>query len=83
MKKTLGNLIDELTIVNQKIWACEDIKRNESDNDKAIAEATRKTNILNPYRNKLISEIDKLFNEIAGNQSDFVDQGSIKLYGKQ
>jgi hypothetical protein len=81
MKKTLGNLIDELSITNQKIWACEDIK-HLSQSDKEIAAACRKTNILNPLRNRLIQEIDELFNELGANQQLY-GQGSTKVYGKK
>ena len=75
MQKTLGQLIDELTITNLKIWMLEDKKRDNIDDDKIVADATRKTNELNPYRNQLISEIDKLTIEnFSGN--------NIKIYGK-
>lgn len=83
MKKTIGNLIDELTITNMKIWACEDIK-HDSDDDAKIAEATRKTNKLNPYRNKLIQAIDEGLNDIAnGIAQDLYGQGDTKSYGKK
>lgn len=74
IEKTLGELIDELCIINMKIWACEDIKRNNENDDKIVADACRKTNQLNPRRNALIAAI----NEMMG-QSNVV---GIKLYGK-
>jgi len=52
---TLGSLIDKLTIVNLKIWMFEDVKR-DSKNDHIVADATRKTNILNRQRNNLIQQ---------------------------
>lgn len=83
MDKTLGNLIDELVVTNLKIWACEDIKHS-SDDDKVIAAATRKTNILNPQRNRLIEEIDKLANKLGeGFKQELYGQGSTKIYGKK
>lgn len=81
MNKTLGNLIDELCITNLKIWACEDIKHT-SDDDKVIANACRKTNILNPLRNRLIQEIDELANKM-GLEQELYGQGSTKTYGKK
>lgn len=74
MQKTIGELIDELIIVNLKIWACEDIKRIHEDDDKKVADACRKTNKLNPRRNALIAAI----NEELGQDSVI----GIKLYGK-
>ena len=61
MSETIGNLFDKLTIVNLKIWRQEDIKRSSND-DHEIAEATRKTNVLNQQRNDLVQEIDELIN---------------------
>ncbi len=83
MEKTLGNLIDELTIVNLKIWNCEDIKHT-SKNDKEIADACRKTNILNPQRNDLIQTIDEKINHMVetGELQKLYGQGKTKIYGK-
>jgi hypothetical protein len=80
---TFGNLIDKLTIVNLKIWKFEDIKRVSSD-DKEIADATRKTNILNQQRNDLIQEIDEILIEASKGNVSFKDykQGETKNYGK-
>lgn len=75
MKVTLGNLIDQLIVCNQKIWAFEDIKRKKDASDKVIAEATRKTNTLNVFRNKLIQAIDEGLGE-----KSFL-QGDTKIYG--
>lgn len=58
--ETPGSLIDKLSIVNNKIFHLEDIKRGPYS-DKDIADATRKTNELNKHRNQLIAEIDKMF----------------------
>jgi hypothetical protein len=83
MKKTIGQLIDELSIVNIKIWMAEDIKRDPSATDKQIADATRKTNIANQQRNDLIQAIDEEMNLIAqGKKQKLYDQGSTKMYGK-
>lgn len=75
MKKTIGNLIDELTIENIRIWMAENIKRKEGVSDKEIADATRITNIANQKRNDLIQAID----EELGQQS--YKQGANKMYG--
>ena len=81
--ETFGNLIDKLTIVNLKIWKFEDIKR-ESKDDKEIADATRKTNILNQQRNDLIQEIDEMLIESSKGNILFKNykQGDTKSYGK-
>ena len=62
--ETIGSLIDKLTIVNLKIWKFEDVKRISED-DHEIAEATKKTNILNQQRNDLVQEINKLLSDIV------------------
>ena len=77
MKITLGNLIDQLTIANIRIWMAEDIKRNPKATDKQIADATRITNVANQQRNDLIQAID----EEVGQKS--YGQGSAKIYGRQ
>ena len=61
---TIGNKIDQLTIVNIRMWMAEDIKRDPNASDKQIADATRLTNITNTQRNDLIQEIDELMNEM-------------------
>jgi uncharacterized protein YpiB (UPF0302 family) len=84
MKITIGNLIDQLTIVNIRIWMAEDIKRNPNATDKEIADATRLTNVANQQRNDLIQEIDEAMNKIgAGEIQKLYKQGSTKLYGKK
>lgn len=76
MKVTIGNLIDQLVVCNQKIWAFEDIKRKKDAGDHEIAEATRKTNTLNVFRNQLIQALDEALGE-----KSFL-QGDTKIYGK-
>ena len=75
MEITIGNLIDQLSICNQRIWAAEDIKRKAGASDKEISDACRITNIANSHRNNLIQAIDEYFGKNTG-------QGSTKLYGK-
>lgn len=81
---TLGNLIDKLCVVNLRIWMLEDIKRDSTD-DKTVAEATRKTNVLNQQRNDLIQEIDELvLGLIDGSKTmKLYGQGTNKLYGRR
>jgi len=81
---TFGNLIDKLTIVNLKIWNLEDIKR-DSKNDKEIADATKKTNILNQQRTDLIQELDEMLIDSANGKINFKNykQGDTKNYGKK
>ncbi len=81
MKLTVGALIDKLSIVNIKIYVQEDVKRDKDADDKTVAMATRKTNVLNSERNALIDEIDIALNEIAqGKQQKLY--GSNKSYGR-
>lgn len=82
--ETIGNLIDKLTIVNLRIWMCEDIKRNSDSTDKMIADATRTTNVSNSLRNDLIQEIDERLNLMikTGELQKLYKQGSTKMYGK-
>lgn len=84
MKVTLGNLIDQLTIANIRIWMAEDIKRDPNATDKQLADATRVTNVANQQRNDLIQEIDEGLNAVASGQlQKLYKQGSTKLYGKK
>jgi len=50
MKITIGNLIDQLSVQNIKIWMAEDRKRDPEATDKQIADATRITNIANQLK---------------------------------
>jgi len=83
MTDTIGNLIDKLSIVNIRIWMLEDVKRT-SKSDKVVADATRKTNILNQQRVDLIQEVDELaLGLIDGSKSmKLYRQGDTKSYGK-
>lgn len=84
MKISLGNMMDQLSIVNIKIWFAEDVKRNPHATDKEIADATRTTNTANQQRNDLIQAIDESLNEIAeGKKQKLYKQGSTKMYGKK
>lgn len=82
--ETIGNLIDKLTVVNIRIWTCEDIKRNPLASDYEIAKATRITNVANQQRNDLIQEIDQSINHliVSGDPQKLYSQGSTKMYGK-
>lgn len=84
MNITIGNLVDQLTIANVRIWFAEDLKRNSDATDKQIADATRITNVVNQQRTDLIQAIDEAMNEIAkGKAQKLYKQGSTKLYGKK
>ncbi len=85
MRVTIGNLIDQLTIVNIRIWMAEDVKRNPQATDAEIAKATKLTNIANQQRNDLIQSIDEAINEMVstGTLQKLYSQGSTKMYGKK
>lgn len=81
MEITIGNLVDQLSIVNIRIWMLEDAKRDIKASDKEVAEATRKTNVLNTHRNNLIEAIDAGLNKMVGaDSSNTYGQGSTKMY---
>lgn len=84
MKVTIGNLIDQLSVTNIRIWMAEDIKRDPNATDKEIADATRLTNTANQLRNKLIQSIDEDLNLISeGKAQKLFKQGDTKMYGKK
>ena len=57
--KTIGQLIDELSILNVKVYHLVDIIHDEGDDSK-VAEAARKAQELNLQRSRLVNEIDRL-----------------------
>lgn len=81
--ETVGSLIDKLSIVNIRIWMLEDVKR-ESKDDSVVANATRKTNVLNQQRVDLIQEIDELIGALANGSITMktYKQGDTKMYGR-
>ncbi len=85
MRVTIGNLIDQLTIVNIRIWMAEDIKRNSQATDEEIARACKITNVANQQRNDLIQAIDEAINEmvVSGKPQQLYGQGTTKMYGKK
>ncbi len=82
--QTIGNLIDELTIANIRIWMAEDIKRDPTASPDDIVKATTITNITNQKRSDLIQEIDEKLNEImiTKRPQKLYKTGDTKLYGK-
>jgi Protein of unknown function (DUF4254) len=84
MKITLGNLVDQLTIANIRIWMAENIKRDPQSTDEEVAAAARITNTTNQLRNDLIQSIDEGLNEIAaGEKQKLYRQGAVKMHGKR
>lgn len=84
MKITIGNLVDQLSVCNLRIWMAEDKKRDPKATDKEIADACRITNVANSQRNDLIQSIDETINElvVSGKPQKLYKQGSTKSYGK-
>lgn len=59
MKKTIGQLIDELSVTNNKIFYLVDkVQKNEHTKEDA-----KKIQDLNAYRSKLMSAINERFGE--------------------
>jgi hypothetical protein len=81
--ESLGSLLDKLSITNIKEWFQEDIKRDPNATDKQVADACRKTNVLNQQRHRLIEEIDKLFKDVVEGRVEppELHEGSTKNYG--
>lgn len=81
MEITIGNLCDKLSILNIKIFFLENQKRDNEATNEQIAEATRRTNVLNSERSLVIDEIDLAINRIAkGHKQQLF--GTNKMYGK-
>lgn len=78
--ETIGSLVDKISIVNAKIYALEDKKRLPDATNDSLAEATKKTNVLNTLRCSLIDELDAAVNEIAEGKKQKLF-GSNKQYG--
>lgn len=77
---SIGSIVDKISITNIKIYVLEDKKRHPNATNDEIAEATKKTNVLNTLRCTLIDELDVAMNEIAkGHQQKLF--GSNKQYG--
>lgn len=79
---TIGQLMDQLSIVNIKIFMLEDVKRDKASTDSEIAAATKKTNVLNSQRNEIIDEIDSSLNNLADGKKQKLF-GQSKMYGKK
>ena len=76
MEISIGNLIDQLTVANIRIWMAEDVKRDKNATAEMIVNATKITNKANQHRNDLIQAIDEKLGEKN------YGQGSTKIYGK-
>ena len=84
MEITIGNLMDQLSVTNHRIWVLEDICRDSKATHKQISEAKSKINICNQQRNDYIQAIDEGLNRIAdGKKQKLYGQGANKIYGKK
>lgn len=81
MKMTIGQMIDQLSILNIKIFMLENVKRDKEASDEVIADATKKTNAMNVQRNLYIESIDEALNDIAMGEKQQLF-GANKMYGK-
>lgn len=66
--QTIGSVIDQLNIVNIKIWHWIEKEMDKSLPDKERIEASDKVVDLNKQRNELIDELDILINEAIKNE---------------
>lgn len=78
-------MIDQLSIINIKIFFAENRKRDNNATDAEIADATKITNIANQQRNDFIQEIDENINNMVktGELQKLYGQGSTKMYGSK
>lgn len=60
MEKTIGQLVDELSVANIKVWHLQDIVSAEKDDTK-VARAAKQIIVENAFRCKLVGEIDSFF----------------------
>jgi len=60
MEYSIGELIDRLIVVNNKIWHCVEIVESARQPNQAVADAARKAQKLNRERTQLINEINHL-----------------------
>lgn len=64
-RKSIGALIDELSVVNLKCWfAQEEVMHAEGD--EAVAKAAKTAQITNARRNQLMRAIDEYFSDDSG-----------------
>jgi len=62
VKKSIGQLIDDLSIANIKIWHLQDIVSAETD-DKKVAKAAKQIIVENTYRCKLVRTVDQVLGQ--------------------
>ena len=78
--QTIGSVIDQLNIVNIKIWHWIDKECDKSLPDHERIMASDKVVSLNKQRNKLIDELDDLINRaIKNGEAEIMSKN--KLYG--
>ena len=64
MEKSIGQLVDDLSIANIKIWHLQD-RLSAGDDDKKVAEAARQIIVENTYRCNLVRAIDQALGQEA------------------
>ena len=82
MAETPGSIIDKLITVNMKLWHQEDVCRDNLEDDRIVAEAKRKINVLNGQRNRLIHELDNMLYGAIKGDSTFEPFDQLKDYGR-
>ena len=73
--------MDKLTIVNLKIWHAEDLAHASGAENKQVADAKRKINVLNNQRSDLMEEIDELILDIVSGRKKPKVYRQFKDYG--
>lgn len=80
--ETIGSVIDQLTVVNLKLYHIEDQARDEAITGNKLKELNRKRNDLNVQRSMLKDQIDSMLNE-AVKSGKVPMMFSHKQYGKE
>lgn len=83
MKLTFGQLIDRLTIVNNKLWHQEEIRHPESGfSAKERLAASDAITLLNKERNELVQAVDEYLAECLENPKSHRISRQFKDYRK-
>lgn len=86
MAETLGALVDKLTIVDLKLWHCQEMLAEDSPESlesEARHRLEGKNNSLLGQRERLIREIDAFFSEaLKARSADGLMNPANKIYGQ-
>jgi len=85
MAETLGSLVDKLSIIDLKLWHCQELLFNKSkeQNEEESAKLKNKNVSLLGQRQRMITEIDDFFEKVIGDpESVVINNPQNKIYGR-